>query len=551
MNAPGRSAAVARRLWVPDVGGSNPPAPTMITLREYQIEAVKQARACFRNGRRAILLVAPTGSGKTVVASHVVESSVSKGNRVLFIAHRRELISQTVDKLIRMGISKDSIGVMMGKHELTDPSRQVQVASVQTLARRQLPEAQLVVVDEAHHSTAKTYQRPIKHYLEVGSVILGMTATPYRADNKFLGDVYDDLVSVATPWELIDLGFLVEPQVWTASPEVIKALKSAKTIGGDYSLGDLDQIMNVKSIVGNIVQTWKTRAGGVRTVVFAVSVQHSKSIVESFVNAGVRAEHLDGTTPNDIRDSILARVESGETTVVSNVGVLTEGWDQPSVKCCILARPTKSLGLYIQMSGRILRPYNDQSAIILDHAGCYDSHGLPHADRVLSLEGKVSDVNEKERGKEKICRKCGLVIPTSSSVCPGCGFEFGGSISVDEVSGELQRVDGSRPTEADMLQAWGCILRGWVDRNDQRMRTGQKCLKYGWCSVQFSKQFGQWPSNSMTSTRHSIESSHACKAYCYDGLMMDAVEKKRKLGWAYHRFVEIFGHRPDSVEMDK
>src|SRR5690606_30708365 len=127
--------------------------------------------------------------------------------------------------------------------------------------------------------------------------------------------------------------------------------------------------------------------GGLRTVAFAVNVEHSRAIVARFVAAGVAAEHLDGSTPTAERDAILRRLETGETRIVSNCAVLTEGWDQPAVKCAILARPTQSTGLYLQQAGRILRPWQDVRPIILDHAGNSLAHGLPQDDRALTLDG--------------------------------------------------------------------------------------------------------------------------------------------------------------------
>src|SRR5262249_5249823 len=157
------------------------------------------------------------------------------------------------------------------------------------------------------------------------------------------------------------------------------------------------------------------RATGARTVAFAVSIEHSRHLAERFNAAGIPAEHLDGETPTPERDAILQRLEYGVTRVVSNVGVLCEGWDQPSVKCCILARPTKSTGLYLQQVGRILRPWSDPAtgqarrAVILDHAGCAHEHGLPQDDREFTLEDtkkRTGHAGDKRETAAQTCPRC-------------------------------------------------------------------------------------------------------------------------------------------------
>ena len=184
-------------------------------------------------------------------------------------------------------------------------------------------------------------------------------------------------------------------------------LKNVRTTAGDYNEADLELAVNTNKLVGNIIEHWMSHAKGMRTVVFATSVNHSKHICDRFKEARIPAEHLDGKTPKPERDAILKRLETGETLVVCNCGVLCEGWDQPAVKCAILARPTKSTALYIQQAGRILRPYDNQQAIILDHAGCVHVHGLIDQERQWSLGDK------KKRNKAinstppiKICPEC-------------------------------------------------------------------------------------------------------------------------------------------------
>jgi superfamily II DNA or RNA helicase len=394
-----------------------------LQLRPYQENAIRELEARIAAGKRRIVVVAATGSGKTVVFARVVADTVQRGQTALVVAHRRELIQQTYDKLLRAGLLEEHVGVLMANDARRRPAAPVQVASIDTLRHRPKPPADLVVVDEAHRELARSYREMRAHYPE--AIHLGFTATPYRADSRGLGEFYGDLLVVASIGDLITQGYLVEPHVFTVPAERLPNLVGVRVRAGDYAQDQLDEAVDQARLVGDIVEHWIRHASGVRTVAFAVSVKHSKHIVERFREAGITAEHLDGATPTPERDAILARIDRGDTLVVSSCGVLSEGWDQPSVKCAILARPTKSTGLYLQQAGRILRPWQGQRAIILDHAGCARDHGLPQFDREFSLEPKP----KRRRGEAievpiRICDGCQAVLPARVRVCPECGFFF-------------------------------------------------------------------------------------------------------------------------------
>ncbi len=385
------------------------------TPRPYQTAAIERLRALIRSGKRRVLLVCPTGSGKTLTAAIMILSAIALGKRVLFVAHRLELIDQTCATLARLGLI--SIGVIRASDKRRAPAAPVQVASIQTLARRTQFDFDLVFVDEAHRSSAATYTR---HVFErhKGAVIIGLTATPIRADGRPLNAHFDEIVLGATYSELIAAGFLAAPTVY--STPILPDLASVRTSGGDYNQEDLEAAMNKGALIGDLVAQWSKHPRQ-RTVAFAVSVAHSLAIVEQFRAAGVRAEHLDGTTPEEERRAILARLEAGTTELVSNVGVLTEGWDCPPVKTLVIARPTKSLGLYMQMAGRILRPWEGVTPLILDHGSNVDRHGLPHEDREWSLDGKP-----KKGGAAplKVCKACFGYVAAGARVCPLCGEVF-------------------------------------------------------------------------------------------------------------------------------
>ncbi len=388
----------------------------MISLRPYQVESIAQLRAAIRDGKRRIMLTVPTGGGKTLTSASMIISALGKGKRSLFVAHRLELIDQTVATFARLGIT--SVGVIRANDRRHDTTQPIQVASIQTLARRTQQEYDLVFVDEAHRSVAASYT---KHVFErhASAIIIGLSATPCRTDGRPLGSHFDDLVTGARYSELIADGHIVAPRVY--STPVLPDMSTVRTSGGDFNQEDLEAAVNRGALIGDLVAQWSKHPKQ-RTVVFAVSVAHSRAIVAMFLEAGVRAEHLDGTTHEDERRAILARLDAGTTELVSNVGVLCEGWDMPSCKTLILARPTKSLGLYMQMAGRTLRPWNDVPSVILDHGGNVDRHGLPHEDRTWSLTKKA----KKGSGAPpvKACPACFAFVAASAKVCPHCGHVY-------------------------------------------------------------------------------------------------------------------------------
>ena len=409
-------------------------------LRDYQVDLVQRARWCYRQGIRKVLLTAPPGAGKTTIFSFVISGAAAKGYQCCVIAHRTELIDQASKRLDEYGIPH---GVIMAKHPRTDPYQNVQVASIDTLRRRLnwWGKFKFIVIDEAHRSLAPTYFDFVKaHPL---AWVLGVTATPFRSDGKGLGDLYDKLIVGPSIAQLIKAGYLVPPRMFAPSEPDLRGLKIYK---GDYEQGALAQRVNQADLIGDIVGNWKNRARGRNTVVFAVNVAHSQHIVDQFRAQGVRSAHLDGTTPDSNRAEIIDALGTGKLEVVSNVGVLTEGTDIPSVGAIVMARPTQSRSLYIQACGRGLRPHpGKQDCIILDHAGCCMMHG-PLTDPLdVTLDGIVKKKSRMVPGGAsgvlKQCENCYAIVPRGSQTCPECGFLFVmDSRQVKEKGGELVEV---------------------------------------------------------------------------------------------------------------
>ena len=348
---------------------------------------------------------------------------------------------------------------------------------MQTLRRRELPQADLIIVDEAHLSLAKSYTDIIGAYPR--AVVLGLTATPVRADGKPLGSLYRDIIPVSDVPQLIRMGYLAKPRHFAPERPDLTAIG---TKGGDYDERELSEAVDKPDLVGNIVSHWKAIAQGRTTAVFAVNINHSLHIVEQFRQAGVRAEHVDGMTPKWERDAILKRFASGETTVVSNVGIFTEGYDNPRIGCVILARPTLSLALFLQMAGRGLRVLDGKrDCIILDHAGCAHAHGFIDEIREWSLEGKKKRSSGSHEAPVRTCDKCFAAYPAASRACPECGYEPEREISdiqadeshglveiTDELRAQMQRERRREEAKAETLADLQALARkrgyspGWA-----------------------------------------------------------------------------------------
>ncbi|AGC43280.1 DEAD/DEAH box helicase [Myxococcus stipitatus DSM 14675] len=388
------------------------------TLREYQRTGIRQILDAYKQGARSVLAVSPTGSGKTTLFAHLAAQLDAGGKRSLILAHRRELVEQASTRLREFDVRHGLI--LAGTPP--SPGARVQVASVQTLTRRALPPADIVIPDEAHLSTAATWTRILEGYPHAR--ILGVTATPWRLAGKPLAGAYDAVVVVATPRELREQRHLSD---YVGFSYLAPDLSGVETVGGDYNEAQSAAAMSQSLIVDNIVEEWLKHSARLSTVVFAVTVEHSRQLVERFRSAGVSAEHLDGTTPLTQREGIMRRVASGQTRVLSNVGVCIEGLDIPRLKCCVLARPTKSLARAIQMMGRVRRPWREDGrkvdaehpsvvARIHDHAFIIRQHGLPDQDRDYSLHAK-----REAPPSLSTCPQC--LAMYDGARCPSCGTE--------------------------------------------------------------------------------------------------------------------------------
>lgn len=364
-------------------------------LREYQQRAIADLRACYQRGHRSPALILPTGAGKTVVAAEIIRLTVQRGQRVLFLVHRAELLNQSVNKLERAGIH--DIRIIQAGHDLGSPIAPVTVASIPTLTRwtERQPKADLVIVDECHHVMARTWRSLAEHYAD--ALLLGLTATPQRADGRSIGDVFDSIVVGATVRELTDLGHLVPCRVF-APPEMIDA----------------------KHVALDPVTAYQRHGEGQRAVIFCVTVEHARETAEAMNQSGITCGVIHGGLGATERKQILGDLESGTLRAVASIGVLTEGWDSPAVAVCILARKPQHTGLYLQMAGRVLRPAPGKThATLIDLCGSVHDHGPPDMDREYTLDGR--GISKVDRDAIRQCLTCGAVFKAGPAECPVCG----------------------------------------------------------------------------------------------------------------------------------
>jgi DNA repair protein RadD len=466
-------------------------------LRPHQITGMDMLRQSLAGGKRRPMLQLPTGAGKTVVAAHIVDGAHRKLNRVTFCVPSISLVDQTFERFVENGIDAADMGVIQGSHPWYRPHCPIQIASVQTLARRQLPITDLVIVDEAHMRFAVLdswmANNPDLRFI-------GLSATPW---SRGLGKQYDDLIKPTSMRNLISAGHLSDFKVYAPSHPDLSGVKTRQTAHGtDYNEADLAERMNTPELVADVVSTWLQLGNNEPTLCFATGRAHAKALHDRFEEAGVPVAYVDAYTEREDRELIGKQLAAGTVKVVCNIGCLTTGvdWD---VRCLILARPTKSEILFTQIIGRALRPAEAKShAVILDHSDTHLRLGMvtdiDHDDLDDGrprVKGKKAE--EKDLPLPKECLVCNGLVPARADECPCCGAARPGPVFV-EAEGELVEMGGNckpapkapkKPKVSEQLAAMGKPKIYAQIKAFQRERDRSD----GWGAHLYREIFGVWP----------------------------------------------------------
>ncbi len=450
-----------------------------LALRPYQLDCIQTLRDRLTAGRRAPLVCCPTGGGKTVIEAELIRLHLNRDpkNRVLVVAHRRELIGQIARTVLRMGIT--DIGEILPGVTSRHRAR-VQVASTQTLrARNQSPQATMVIYDEAHHYSSDDWHELTKAYPDVLRV--GFTATPMRSDGRGMAPAFDSLVVVSTIKELTALGHLVPCRV-------IAPAKPLRRPSMSHSPAD----------------AYLAHAKDMRTVVFADFVANAERFVEEFRSAGVDAVLIHGGLTRTERSTALQAHAGG--AVLVNCMVLTEGWDSPATSCCILARGCGSVGTYLQIVGRVLRPSPLKTeAVLIDLTGrSFDAHGPPDADRDYSLTGKGIRTKGESEDFAKPCPICGQPIEPEEP-CAVCGFLQEGTSLIEEpryTGDELAERYAGKRSEDDEKRI-ETLARWYAEAKARGNRPWAALAKY-------SAVYGAEPSQIVRQNAEALSRTLAC-----------------------------------------
>lgn len=435
------------------------------TPRPYQQRAVDAARASWRAGKRAIVLVAPTGAGKTALSTMLGGPALSRGEKVYFIVHREELMHQARSAFSRIGVRA---GIIAAGAAPSDSN--FQIVSLQTAVARKLElSPDLAIIDECHHVAADEWSAPIRSMRARDVGIVGLTATPDRGDGRGLGGpdgIFDDLIVVAQPRDLIRRGFLVPCRVM--SPPRAR-----------------------KSLAEHPVRAWQMYARGRKTITFSGTVSYARKLADEFSSAGIRARCVDGKMAATDRARAIAMFRSGELEVLTSVNVLTEGFDVPETSCVITTTGASAPAPLIQKVGRGMRPAPGKADCLhLDLRGAWRELGmLPEEDRAFSLDGRAIMGGPRERGDVVAqCRGCGCSVRANEfrdSVCPYCGHVRKGREDPRVRKARMAIVSNRMPQQERTRWLADKIREG----RSKRKKDGTPYKAVGWALQQFTVKF--------------------------------------------------------------
>lgn len=469
-----------------------------ITANLAQQRALDMLRRDWKQ-YNSFMVYSPTGSGKTGLSAFITDGFVSRGMRVLMTCPYTVLVTQTAKRFIQYGLPEDEISYVWRDHPNYDPERKIQIASADTLIRRDFPEnIDLLIVDEAHLRRKKMLE--VIKYLttETHVKVIGLSGTPFA---PFLGKYYQRLIKPTTIKELMDTGVLCGYEFFAPTKPDLSGVKVTRSdeFGSDYKEDEVAEIMCGADLVGDIVSNWLSHGEDRPTVAFCVNVNHANYVTLQFNKAGVNAEVMTAQTPHDERQMMIHRFEQGATKIIVSVGTLIAGFDS-DVRCIIYARPTKSEIRWLQIIGRGLRTAKGKDkCLVFDHSGSVHRLGYPDSIEYDTLpsknDGMKTAVSERENEKReklpKECSQCHYMKPAGVYQCPKCGHKPLAGEDVDtDVSRGLKQISGKKKVVTkQQKQSWWSQIKFY-----QRQRAAQgKPVSDGWCAHTFKDKFGTWP----------------------------------------------------------
>lgn len=458
-------------------------------LRPHQELAIQMCRESFARGNKRIMLAAPCSFGKTITAIYMMVNAASRGKRVLFVCDRIKLVEQTLAACDRYGID---VGVLQADHWRTDTRKQIQIASVHTLARKKhvFRDFDFMIIDEAH-----VLYQTLKDYMDrcSGVPVVGLSATPF---SKGLGKYFQDLVVPITPQQLLAQGYLAPVRYYGGKTvDVSKARSKALATGGsDYHPDDLAQAYEGNDeLTGDIVRNWLQHAEGRQTVAFSPSIKHSKFLVEQFREAGIEAEHIDGYMDSDVREILQEAHDAGEFKILSCSRLLNTGWDSPTTSCIIDCFPTRSSRIvWVQRVGRGMRTAEGKDdCVYLDHAGNTARMGFAEDIVPESLDtgekrfDERNQTKEKKESKPKECPQCHQHFVGIKCVC---GYEIPMKERLETTDEMLVELKEAKKANRELSKEQKAAFLG-----ELQFYARTRGYSQGWAAHTYRSKLGVWP----------------------------------------------------------